>query len=251
MIRYKLKKYLIIIPLISAFFIGLCIFDYGEFFNFFVANPSMKLSNEAMFLNIAGGRNYLHPINISVYYVIAFVLFLLYLFPPQNPSALVRLKSRNTYITRRIADCSILAFIFAFILEAINTAVAFVYFDINIILSLNFIPYTLLELLTLFLFYFRVGLVFIAFEVIASRKVTPFITIALFVVEYTLTQTFMISKVWLPFRDSLVLLKLMTRQIQPTEIFQILLRALIMGFLLIASSYFLFNKKDVLSNAKK
>lgn len=251
MTKYKLKKYLTIIPFIVSFLIGCCIYDYWEFFNFLDTYPSVRLNDKAIFLNIAGGRNYLSEVNISVYYVIAFVLFLLYIFPPIKPSGFVRLKSRNSYITRRIADCSIFAFIFAFLIEAVNVTVAFICFDINIILSLNFIPYTLLELLTLFLFYFRAGLVFLAFEVIISRKVAPFITIAFYAVEYSADLAFMISQIWLPFRDAHVLLKLMTREIQPTDIFSILFRALVMALLLIASSYFLFNKKDVLSNAKK
>lgn len=251
MTKYKLKKFLIIIPFIASFFIGCCIYDYGEYFNFLATYPSVRLNDKSIFLNIAGGRNYLGSVNVSVCYVIIFILFLLYIFPPLNPSSLVRLKSRNSYITRRIADCSIFAFIFAFLIEAVNAAVVFICFDINIILSLNFIPYTLLELLTLFLFYFRAGLVFLAFEVIASRKIAPFITIAFYVAEYSADLAFMISQVWLPFRDARVLLKLMTRVIQPTNIFSILLRALVMAFLLIASSYFLFDKKDVLSNVKK
>ena len=101
------------------------------------------------------------------------------------------------------------------------------------------------------LFYFRAGLVFLAFEVIISRKVAPFITIAFYAVEYSADLAFMISQIWLPFRDAHVLLKLLTREIQPTDIFSILFRALVMALLLIASSYFLFNKKDVLSNVKK
>lgn len=251
MTKYKLRKYLVVIPCCISVLFLFCIYNYWDLYRVIESNHTVKLSKKEVFLNIAGGGNYLSDVNITAFFIILFVLFLLFIFPPENPSSLVRLKSRNSYITRRIADCSIFAFIFAFLIEAVNATVALICFDINIILSLNFIPYTLLELLTLFLFYFRAGLVFLAFEVIISRKVAPFIAISLYLVEYLSSISFMISKVWLPLRDSLVLPKLMTREIQPTYIFQILLRALVMAFLLIASSYFLFNKKDVLSNVKK
>ncbi len=251
MINYKLRKYLVIIPCCISVFILFCIYNYWDLNQVIEFNLPEKLSEKEIFLNIAGGGNYLSEANITAFFIILFILFLLYICPPPKPSSLVRLKSRNTYIKRCIANFCIFALIFAFLIEAVNVTVAFICFDINIILSLNFIPYTLLELLTLFLFYFRAGLVFLAFDVIISRKFAPFIVISLYLVEYLSSISFMISKVWLPFRDSLVLLKLMTREIQPTDIFQILLRALAMGFLLIASSYFLFDKKDVLSNAKK
>lgn len=61
----------------------------------------------------------------------------------------------------------------------------------------------------------------------------------------------MISKVWLPFRDSVVVSKLMHGEMVLSDMWGIILRALLMMFMLIFSSYFLYQKKDVLSNVKK
>lgn len=61
----------------------------------------------------------------------------------------------------------------------------------------------------------------------------------------------MISRVWLPFRDAIVLSRLMNGEMVLSDMWGIILRALLMMFMLIFSSYFLYQKKDVLSNVKK
>lgn len=60
----------------------------------------------------------------------------------------------------------------------------------------------------------------------------------------------MISRVWLPFRDAIVVSKLMNGEMVLSDMWGIILRALLMMFMLIFSSYFLYQKKDVLSNVK-
>lgn len=59
------------------------------------------------------------------------------------------------------------------------------------------------------------------------------------------------SRVWLPFRDAIVVSKLMNGEMVLSDMWGIILRALLMMFMLIFSSYFLYQKKDVLSNVKK
>ena len=250
--KYKLKKYLNIIPIILLFLIFSCLYTYWYLYNFLNSNHAVKLSEKEIFLNLAGdGGNFTSSSNIVVFFLIIFVLFLFYIFPSDNSSVLIRLKSRNAYVTRRIVDCAVFAFIFTVLIEAVSVVVALINFNINVILYFNFIQYSLLEILTLFLFYFRAGLVLLAFEIIASKKVAPFIAIALYLIECLSYRSLMLSKVWFPFRDALVVSTLMTGEMQTSYIFGIVLRALIMSLLLIVPAYFLYKKKDVLSNAKK
>lgn len=53
----------------------------------------------------------------------------------------------------------------------------------------------------------------------------------------------MISKVWLPFRDSVVVPKLMHGEMVLSDMWGIILRALLMMFMLIFSSYFCIRKR--------
>lgn len=251
MIRCKLKKYAIILPLCAVFFTLLCTYTYLRFYNYFNSDYAEKLSPKGVFCRVAGNGDFTASGNVVCIFIVVFVLFLFYIFTDENVSYIVRLKSRASFVTRRIADSAVFAFLFSFLIEAVSVVAALICFDINLILESNFLQYSALELLTLFLFYFRAGLVMLSFGIIISPKVAPIITIALIFTEFFADVAFMISRVWLPFRDAIVVSKLMNGEMVLSDMWGIILRALLMMFMLIFSSYFLYQKKDVLSNVKK
>lgn len=251
MIRCELKKYAIILPLCAVFFTMLCTYTYLRFYNYFNSDYAEKLSPKGVFYRVAGNGDFNASGNVACIFIVVFVLFLFYIFTDDNVSYIVRLKSRASFVTRRIADCAVFAFLFSFLIEAVSVVAALICFDINLILESNFLQYSALELLTLFLFYFRAGLVMLSFGIIISTKVAPIITIALIFIEFFADVAFMISRVWLPFRDAIVVSKLMNGEMVLSDMWGIILRALLMMFMLIFSSYFLYQKKDVLSNVKK
>lgn len=251
MIRCKLKKYAIILPLCAVFFTMLCTYTYLRFYNYFNSDYAEKLSLKGVFCRVAGNGDFTASGNVACIFIVVFVLLLFYIFTDENVSYIVRLKSRASFVTGRIADCAVFAFLFSFLIEAVSVVAALICFDINLILESNFLQYSALELLTLFLFYFRAGLVMLSFGIIISPKVAPIITIALIFTEFFADVAFMISRVWLPFRDAIVVSKLMNGEMVLSDMWGIILRALLMMFMLIFSSYFLYQKKDVLSNVKK
>ena len=159
MIRCKLKKYAIILPLCAVFFTLLCTYTYLRFYNYFNSDYAEKLSPKGVFYRVAGNGDFNASGNVVCIFIVVFVLFLFYIFTDENVSYIVRLKSRASFVTRRIADCAVFAFLFSFLIEAVSVVAALICFDINLILESNFLQYSALELLTLFLFYFRAGLV--------------------------------------------------------------------------------------------
>ena len=237
----------------QCFLLSLCTYTYLRFYNYLNSDYAEKLSPKGVFYNVAGGDgDFITSGNVIGFYIILFVLFLFYIFTDENESYIVRLKSRASFVTRRIADCAVFAFLFSFLIEAVSVVAALICFDINLILESNFLQYSALELLTLFLFYFRAGLVMLSFGIIISPKVAPIITICSdFYRVFCRCSLFMISRVWLPFRDAIVVSKLMNGEMVLSDMWGIILRALLMMFMLIFSSYFLYQKKDVLSNVKK
>ena len=167
MIRCKLRKYAIVLPLCALFFISLCTYTYIRFYNYLNSDYSEKLSQKNIFYNVAGGDgDFITSGNVIGFYIILFVLFLFYIFTDENESYIVRLKSRASFVTRRIADCAVFAFLFSFLIETVSVVAALICFDINLILELNFLQYSALELLTLFLFNFRAGLVMLSFGIL-------------------------------------------------------------------------------------
>lgn len=251
MTKYKLRKYAIVIPLCAVFLTLLCTYSYLRFYDYVNSDYAEKLSQKEILYNFAVSGNFISSANVVCTFMVLFVLLLFYIFTNENVGYIVRLKSRSSFVTRKIADCAVFAFLFSFLIETINIVAALICFDIDLILELHFLQYSALELLTLFLFYFRAGLVMLSFGIIFFPKVSPFITMALILAEFYADITFMISRVWLPFRDAVVMIKLMSGEMALSDIWGIILRALLMMLMLIFSSYFLYQKKDVLSNVKK
>ena len=127
MIRCKLRKYAIVLPICAVFFISLCAYTYLRFYNYLNSDYAEKLSQKNIFYNVAGGDgDFTTSGNVIGFFIILFVLFLFYIFANENESYIVRLKSRASFVTRRIADCAVFAFLFSFlkyltILEALKT----------------------------------------------------------------------------------------------------------------------------------
>ena len=152
MIRCKLKKYAIILPLCAVFFTLLCTYTYLRFYNYFNSDYAEKLSPKGVFYRVAGNGDFTASGNVVCIFIVVFVLLLFYIFTDENVSYIVRLKSRASFVTGRIADCAVFAFLFSFFIEAVSVVAALICFDTNLILESNFLQYSALELLTLFLF---------------------------------------------------------------------------------------------------
>ena len=120
MIRCKLKKYAIILPLCAVFFTLLCTYTYLRFYNYFNSDYAEKLSPKGVFYRVAGNGDFTASGNVVCIFIVVFVLLLFYIFTDENVSYIVRLKSRASFVTRRIADCAVFAFLFSFFIEAVS-----------------------------------------------------------------------------------------------------------------------------------
>lgn len=248
MTKFKLRKYFAVLSITFILFVSFCAYTYW----FLFTNPSIKFSEEVLFLNLTGDKgNFTSYSMVVVFFLILFILFLFYLFPKENPIILVRFSSRCKFITHKTIDSALFAVLFSFLLEIVSITTAIICFDMSIILKFKFLQYSIIEWLTVFLFYFRSGLVLISFEIITSKKIAPILTVAVYVIEYLTADSFMVSKIWFPFRDSLVVSRLMMNEMTINDIWSILLRAFGMSVLVGSISYFLFRNKDILCNVKK
>ncbi len=228
----------------------LCTYTYLRFYNYFNSDYAEKLSPKGVFYRVAGNGDFNASGNVACIFIVVFVLFLFYIFTDDNVSYIVRLKSRASFVTGRIADCAVFAFLFSFLIEAVSVVAALICFDINLILESNFLQYSALELLTLFLFYLSRARYALIRNNHFSKSCSNYHHSSDFYRVFA-DVAFMISRVWLPFRDAIVLSRLMNGEMVLSDMWGIILRALLMMFMLIFSSYFLYQKKDVLSNVKK
>lgn len=250
--RYNMQRYLFVFAGITALFIFIWWFTIRFFTSFLTSGVGGVLTKEDIFLNIMGPNgNFINPMNIVVLFSALYIFGINFVFLTEKASFVTRLKSRKTYVTQNLINILVFSAVFVFLLEAVNICGAFITFGIDMINNFKLIQYSLIDFLSLLLFYIRVGTLLFIISIITNRKIAPFITLAIYIVEFFSTYIFpTVIGVWLPYKDAISVIYLLTNEMQPIDIVLIIIRGLIINLILILTSYFLFSKKDIINYEK-
>ncbi len=215
----------------------------------FMQTSALHLSEFDMLLNIMGSNtNYFSHNRLMVLYLPVVILGLSFLFFKDKPSYIIRLRSRNAYITKHTCDVLIFSAVFSFLIELVNLIFSFCFFDYEIIDCSGLLLYSAMDLVTQFLFYMRAGLAIIIIGLLTNKKIAPFITFSVFYAEYFLSGYIpLLSSMWLPYMDSFSLPRLITKEMTYSDFSIVVIRGLMLNIPLIIISYYLFSKKDVLN----
>ena len=211
------------------------------------------LKNEmALFLNIMGGNgNFISPAK-TVLYLVVFVLGLNSRLFPDKPSFVVRLSSRREYIHRDIKTILLFSGAFVLLMEVVNIIAAFLTFSAGIVLDSGLLGYSLLDFVTQFLYYMRAGLVLLVVLVLINKKIAPFVTLAVYFLEFFLRLNVGFLKVvWLPCDDSIVVPYLLENPVSPVNVIPLIVRGILMNTALLVFAYYLFAKKDIVGYEKR
>lgn len=246
--KCKIKKYLLALSGFSVFFVFFWIYPVVSFNAWLKTEEAPNLLIEEVFLNIMGPNgNYINPTKILVLYLVPFVLVLSSLFFTDNPAFLVKLKSRKTYVNKHIFDVVLFSVVFVLLIEAINIISALFMFGADLIIRFKLIEYSLIDYVTLLLFYFRVGIILFISGVIANKKLAVFITMALYFIEFFGGYFFhALESLWTPNKDAVSVIYLLTGSMQPTDAVPVIIRGAIMNIALVILAYYLFAKKDII-----
>lgn len=246
--RSKIKKYLLIISGFCIFFILFWIYHYLSFNAWLKTYGAPDLRIEEVFLNIMGpNSNFINTTKILVLYPIPFVFALNSLFFTDNPAFVTRLKSRKAYVNKQIIDVIMFSAVFVFLIEAINIICALFVFGGDLVVSFKLIEYSILDFVTLFLFYSRVGIILFIIGVITNRKIAVFITMGLLFIEF-FGQYFILEleKLWTPNKDAISVIYLLTGSMNISDTAPMIIRGLIMNTALALFAYYIFSKKDLI-----
>ena len=253
MIRYK-KMYptLLIFTGIVAFFIFCWCVPTLWILENLKGNEYFLKNEMALFLNIMGKNgNFISPAR-TVLYLVVFVLGLDSRLFPDKPSFVVRLSSRREYIHRDIKTILLFSGAFVLLMEVVNIVAAFLTFSAGIVLDSGLLGYSLLDFVTQFLYYMRAGLVLLVVLILTNKKISPFITFAIYFLEFFLEENFkLLQYLWLPFRDAISLPYLLEGIISPVNVIPLIVRGILMNTALLVFAYYLFAKKDIVGYEKR
>lgn len=215
-------------------------------------NAYFRQNETALFLNIMANGNYINDQKIVVLYLVFFVLAQHAVLFPDKPGFVVRLRSRNEFITRNFKTILLYSFGFVFLLESINILFAFFTFSNSVVTNSGLLLYSLIDFVTLFLFYLRAGLLLLVASILFNKNLAPFIVLAIYFLEFFANDFFPpVQLLWLPFRDAISITHLLARRIQPADTLPAIIRGVVMDAGLLWYAYFLFVKKDMVVYEKK
>lgn len=246
--KFKIKKYILAFSGFTVFFTFFWIYPVVGFIEWLKTEEAPHLCIEEIFLNIMGPNgNYINPTKILVLYLVLFILTLSALFFTDNPSYLVRLKSRKSYVNKHIFDVLLFSAVFVLLIEAINLICALFMFGGDLIIRFNFIEYSLIDYVTLFLFYFRSGIILFILGVVFNKKLAVFMTMGLYFIEFFGGYFFhALEALWTPNKDAISAIYLLTGDIRSIDVVPVIIRGLIMNIVLVSLAYYLFTKKDII-----
>lgn len=248
MIKYRIKKFILFFIPITLCLLFFWIYPVIVFMDWLNTDGAPSLREEEIFLNIMGTNgNFIKPNNIFAIFSVISILSLSFIFMSDKPILIVRLKSRKKYISMHLTETLIFSCIFVFLIETINVMGAVSFFGVDMVTKFKLIEYSLIDYITLLLFYFRMGIVLLIIGIISNKKIAPFITVAIYITE-ALSQNFFLvmERVWTPNKDAISGIYLLLGDMTLTDTIPMIMRSLIMNILLIGVSYYLFDKKDLI-----
>ena len=251
--KYKVRQYFALFSLYLAGLITTCLVPSLSIIQRAKTDEYVSFSDLDIFMNVmATHTNYLSYFVIISFYILAFILGLNTVFLKATPCFINRLQSRNEYINRNIFSTVIFAFIFSFLLEIINIIYSFFVFGSDLTLSNNLIFYSAIDFISEFLYYMRIGIVLLLVGIILNNRLSAFVTFGIYAFEILGDMLLLKSTdLWLPYKDAVIVTKLLTGDAQTTSIIPIIIRGIIINTILIVLSYYLFKKKDIIENEKK
>lgn len=251
--KYKFKQCLVLFSLYSVGLIITCLIPSLMIIERTKTDKYVRFSDLDIYLNVmATNTNYLSGFVIIAFYTLAFILGLNIVFFKITPCFVTRLKSRNEYTKKHVIDVILFALIFSFLLEFINIIYSFCVFGTKLTISRNLVFFSAIDFISEFLFYMRIGILLFLVGVVINKKLAPFITFAIYALEYFGNRFLpILNDIWLPYKDAVIVTDLLSGYAQPTDIIPIIARGVIINGILIAISYRLIKKKDILENEKK
>lgn len=243
--KSEIKKYVIVFIGITALFVFFWCEPIFRFLDWLspIGSQRFPVSSDPIGLIC----NYTDSFSVTVSYSILYIFVLSFVFMTDNPTYIARLKSRKFYVNKHISDTLIFTLIFVFILETVNLIGSTILLGFGTVIQSNLAVYSLIDYVTMFLFYFRIGILLFVLIVIVGKKYASFVTAALLLLENAASTWLpVLDSLWLPHKDATSIISLLYGNIRMIDTLPAIIRGVIMDAAIILFAYYLFLKKDII-----
>lgn len=241
--KYNASKYAALVPL--AFLLMLFLWFFFNWSTIKFRDNLLGFSDKDIFINLFTD-NYYGLKATCVVFPLPFAFAINYLLYDEKLVYICRMKNRMQYITECMFHIIIFSFICAFFHEAFSLLFSFVFFGGELISEFHIVKYCLLNFITIFLYFVKVGAVFLLVRTLTNKKIAPYILFVIYFFELYLPEYI----TWRPVDDANIISSLILENNMATAVIAII-REVCIALVIIILSYFKFQKKDILSNEKK
>lgn len=245
--KHNAKKY----TLLSCVFLFLFLFLWFYYCYSFIDLPNqsdvlIKFTDKDILVNLFSG-------NYQGYKFIAllslpFAFAVNYLISNENPQIILRMKNRGEYVKYCTFHIIVFSAIFSFLHEAVNMICISCFYSNDLILELKLPAYTLINFLTLFIYFSRMGGLFLLIRFCVNPKFAPFLLLVLYFIEFHISA---FINIYFPINDSIVIFELILGTADIVDVIALSIRGVSLIIIVFIAVYFKFQKKDILRYEKQ
>lgn len=179
-----------------------------------------------------------------------FLFSLNYLLLDEHSPFLLRFPSRNALVIKNAINSLGFSFIFALIHEVVCALGCIIVFGHQNVLHTQIIYFSVLNTLSVFLYFFRMALILLFVRNFITAKRAHYGVFVLYFVEIIFLAENLPDTIWLPCKDALVIGELIEKTINSIDVALILTREIVLCVIVLMLTLLGAEKKDVLTNEK-
>lgn len=170
-----------------------------------------------------------------------------YIIDSENSQVITRRKSRGDYMKTCLIHIIVFSFLFSILHEAVNIIGVLSFCSKDLIYECKVPTYTLMNLLMMFIYFSRMGGIFLLIRCFVSQKIAPFVLLCIYFIENQIEGRF---DWYLPITNALIIGELINGRISTPKIILLFVGGVCMTVIVFIAVYFKFQKKDILKNEK-
>ncbi len=191
-------------------------------------------------------NNYYSKVHLVMIFVLPFVCSVDRVLMKDDIKQLIRHKTRGRIARNEIVKTVLVSILFSVIHNLINYIGLKIFFDESMFRAVNLLNYSIAESLVEFVYFLRVGCVFLVIKNLAKNKMAPIYTFLVYFIESEFSID-ILNGVWFPCNDVTIFNDLLDKAISSEALLILLLRGLIFTITAIYVSIIVFEKRDYLN----
>lgn len=248
--KYRINKLINI----SVIWLLIWIFFWLCFSYWFVVNLRNEywynFTDESILMNIFTS-NYQEAATLIMVCGLPFLLLLNYYLYDDGLPFYTRFNSRSAFVLKNALAAFLFSLVFAFLHELVSIVGSTLSFGFSLVLEKHLLQYSVLNTLSICLYFFRISLMVLCFRAIVPKKYAHYIVFIIYLAESYALKSILNEDAWLPCDDAVVIGNLLSNSMNYIGSAIVLLRGFFICAVFLMIALILEGKRDVLSNEKK